>query len=383
MRSGSSARVGSRVATLLAGALIGWVIGEVATRLALPHLPVPSDAAWKHDDVSGFRLNPSPLGSFDQDDDRYVNRHGFRDRDYELTKPEGTWRLIGIGDSFVYGAVPIAHNFLRVCERRLREESASSRPDVLLLGCPGYSPEHESALLERFGLALDPDLVVICFFVGNDVTGIPLRGEVLAGRMYVADSPIPVLDLARRSRLFQLVESAGYRPLKQRWSRSTTRAIDPVTEPRDATEPYLRILRNNSRVYESPPSASVESLWQRALHELERIDTACRSAGVPWLLVLIPTEEQVDDGLRKKAFAKLDIDPNRHDLEYPQRRLRGWAEGRGVPTLDLLPRLRAAHADSMPLYLPNDTHWNERGNAVAGEALADRVASLRAGSARN
>ena len=61
------------------------------------------------------------------------------------------------------------------------------------------------------------------------------------------------------------------------------------------------------------------------------------------------------------------------DRDQPQERIRTWLGARGVPSLDLLPILRAqpALADgSRHLYHLRDTHWNARGNRVAGVALA-------------
>lgn len=373
----------ARLLTLAASLALGLVLGEVLARLLLPRLPAPPGAAWLADAECGFRLRPSPPGSLPEQHDDHVNRHGFRDRDYPLRKPAGTFRIAGLGDSFVYGAVPVAENFLAVCEQRLRAAEPALRPQVLRIGCPGYSPEHLACLLERFVLGLDPDLVVLNLFVGNDVTGIPVRGRVVGGRMYHPHSPIGWLDLARRSQLFQLVEGVVYRGLKRRLADQRAGAASPAA---GAAAPaigglYLKILGNNMPVYLDPPDRRMRRLWDEALGYLDRIDAACRDAGVPWLLVLIPAEEQVDEAVLKQAIAGLGLDREAVAIDSPQRRLRDWADRRDVPCLDLLPVMRAAHADTARLYLPEDTHWNRRGNAVAGAALAEVLAGYVEGTA--
>ena len=350
------------------GLVLGLGLGEITARIILPRLPAPDGAAWIPDPDCGFRLRPSPPGSLPEGHPDFINAFGFRDRNHAVAKPEGVRRILGLGDSFVFGAVPPAENFLKVCERALGAVGDSQRTEVVLLGAPGYSPEHEADLLEGFGLGLDPDLVVVCFFAGNDVTGIPVRGRVLAGRMYFPHSPIGWLDLARKSQLFQLAEGVVYRGLKERWSGTTTPAEgagDGALPP-----PYLKVLSHNFPVYREQPDSALDRLWSEALGHLDRIDRACARAGVPWLLLVIPGEEQVDPVVRGQALAGLGLDAADYDFDGPQRRLAEWAAGGGVPVLDLLPAMRAAHADTARLYVPGDTHWNRRGNALAGAALA-------------
>lgn len=352
------------------GLALGLGLGEITARIILPRLPAPEGAAWIPDPDCGFRLRPSPPGSLPEGHPDFINTFGFRDRNHPVAKPEGVRRILGLGDSFVFGAVPPAENFLKVCERALGAAGDSLRTEMVLMGAPGYSPEHEADLLESFGLGLDPDLVVACFFVGNDVTGIPVRGRVLAGRMYHPHSPIGWLDVARRSQLFQLAEGVVYRGLKERWSGPEVAARPGETASPEVSPLYLKILASNIPVYLKNPGHDLEDLWAEALGHLDRIDAACRARNVPWLLMVIPGEEQVDPVVRGQVLTGLGFAEGDHDFDGPQRRLREWAGARSVPILDLLPVMRAAHCDTARLYVPNDTHWNRRGNAVAGAALA-------------
>jgi len=54
------------------------------------------------------------------------------------------------------------------------------------------------------------------------------------------------------------------------------------------------------------------------------------------------------------------------DLTLPQRRLLDFCRAEGIACLDLLPLF----AGSSDLYLVQDTHWNEKGNLVAAQAIA-------------
>ena len=60
------------------------------------------------------------------------------------------------------------------------------------------------------------------------------------------------------------------------------------------------------------------------------------------------------------------------DLDTPARETRGGLERRGIAVIDLLPALAAAERDGRT-YATRDSHWNERGNAVAAEVLAQML----------
>ena len=104
-----------------------------------------------------------------------------------------------------------------------------------------------------------------------------------------------------------------------------------------------------------------------ALREIRRV-----AGDVPLVVMLIPDEFQVEDELWQQVSGELQ----RSDLDrdQPQRRITEWLRAEGITFLDLLPILRAVPpmADgNRHLYHLRDTHFNARGNAVAGEALAE------------
>lgn len=388
-----------KLALGLFGLLFALLVGEVAARLILASLPDPADSLFIRDPDCTWRFRPSPAGKFAEDDDRFINNLGFRDRNHQRTKPAGTYRVLGIGDSFVYGAVSVRDNFLRVAENSLNRELAadSLEAEILLMGCPGYSTENELGLLKGMGLDLQPDLVVMNFFVGNDVTGLPIRGKIIRGRKYYVGSPIPWLHALRRSQLFMLGESLFVRELRQKLLRKQNRRLrhtaatptgaGPTAATNHATaatsdtaaaaipvsQLYLKIMRNNLPVYRRDLRRKLPKLWREAEEYLSEFDRVCRQADIPWLLVIIPGEIQVDPLVREQVLTGMGHHPADYDFNLPQKRLVDFARVNDIQVLDLLPRLREAHVSDQRLYVPNDTHWNERGNRLVGEILADWI----------
>jgi hypothetical protein len=301
-----------------------------------------------------------------EDHDSHINTLGFRDRNHAPIPPAGTARVLGLGDSFVYGVVPVADNFLRLAADTLT--AAGHATEMVLAGVPGWHGGNQAGWLESTGLGLAPDAVVVNFFVGNDVTGLAVGGRVIRGTLYPTTSPQPLRHWLRKSVLFLLFETQVLRPLRNRGAVEAEAVRPPDTAP--VNDDYLYIASQYLPVFRKEPAGRLAGLWDEAEGHLARIDALCREAGVPWVLVLIPDEMQVDEAVRRQVLARLGENPPAYDFEGPQRRLTTFAWDRAVPVLDLLPVLREAHTLEGRQYLPNDTHWNEKGNRTAGRALA-------------
>ncbi len=102
-----------------------------------------------------------------------TNSFGLRGSEVSKTKPENTYRIIFLGDSFVFGwGVEEEKTFVRVMERELNASNKfAKKVEVLNFGVPGYSTFQEVELLKEKGLEFNPDAVII-YFVENDF-GLP------------------------------------------------------------------------------------------------------------------------------------------------------------------------------------------------------------------
>lgn len=95
---------------------------------------------------------------------------GFRDRDYPTAKPPGVRRVLGIGDSIMFGwGVADGEDYLSLTEARLAAEGRAV--EILNMAVPGYNSVMEVAALRERGLAYAPDVVVVGL-CGNDA-GLP------------------------------------------------------------------------------------------------------------------------------------------------------------------------------------------------------------------
>jgi hypothetical protein len=277
--------------------------------------------------------------------------------------------VTAVGDSFTLGVVPHDWHFTAVAERAL-----GCPIDALGVGAVG--PE-EYLLMERAdALPLDPDVVLIDVFVGNDLV------ENLRGRDHFRNGMRRWLDrenllswtVPRRLWAVARHRAKGGGPKSS--SRALTRAEtivqypwldDPLREPPPGSHDwYLHKEAVNAMEY----GGGNDDWYYRRFEELV-VEMRARAQGRKFAVMLIPTELQVEDWFYEQAKAQIVVPIER---DRPQRLLGEWLKKEGIPTLDLLPLLRAVPvmADgTRHLYHLDDSHLNARGNEVAGRALSE------------
>jgi hypothetical protein len=304
------------------------------------------------------------------------NARGFYDDDLRSIPDDQRW-IAAIGDSFSLGAVPHAFHYTSVAERELGIPIDN-------IGVAGIGPPEYLSLLVEEALPRGPDAIVIALFVGNDLVfesaaaARPhrwLRSWLERERVLLAVVPRRLSRLAGEREAAQALapgEVFGAAPDSAAQGQDLPWLDDPAREPPGlSSEAFLRL--ETARALDvcagDPPSLpEVFAL----LREARRI-----ASPTPLRVLLIPDEFQVEDELwaavQRRAGRPLERD-------RPQRVLGAWLEREAIAHLDLLPHLRAVTplADGRRhVYHLRDTHFNARGNRVAGEALAEFLAGRR------
>jgi hypothetical protein len=98
-----------------------------------------------------------------------INSEGFRDKSYDIEKDDDTVRIIGLGDSFMFGhAVPDGKEYLTFLENRLNMEQPHMKWEAVNTAVSGYNTVMELATLKEKGLKYKPDIVILGY-VANDM----------------------------------------------------------------------------------------------------------------------------------------------------------------------------------------------------------------------
>ena len=134
-------------------------------------------------------------------------------------------------------------------------------------------------------LGLQPDLVVLNYFVGNDVTGLAVGGRVIRGTLYPTTSPQPLRHFLRKSVLFLMVETQLWLPLRHRIDPPQERIPPPDDAPID--DLYLYIASQYIPVFEREPGRRLARLWDESLAHLDRIDALLFAGPVAYGLIVL------------------------------------------------------------------------------------------------
>jgi hypothetical protein len=369
---------------LIASLAISLLAAEGVLRLLAPQrVPRFPRGLFVSDPALGYRLTPLFRGTASTGEYRTAlrtDRLGLReDRDY-AAKPANTDRILALGDSFTMGVgVESADAFPKVLERLLAAAAPARSVEVVNAGVPGYNTRQERTYLQASGLALQPDLVLLNVFVGNDI-----HDNLVEDRVKVVDGllvddgdatsggllPHGLRVALSRSHLYQLLW-----PLQRRL--------------RDATyaEAESRRMQAYLAIYARTPDERVDAMWAATWKEIARTRDVVAGHGARMAIVIIPELRQVDPAMWQGLEPVYRRDePNRRIVEYCTRE--------GIPVLDLLPSFLAA-GQPRAHYYRVDNHWTVTGNVVAATATRDfltsaglaahggaSVAASRAGSGR-
>jgi hypothetical protein len=255
---------------------------------------------------------------------------------------------------------------------------------VLNAGVLGYSPLQYYLWYRERGVQLQPDLVVVGLYFGNDLQELMLSGippgiiDADAGRLRPWQAPGEWLFA--HSRLYQLTRRAVLNGPLTAPLTGVGVLSPPPAPPRDQ---LLRVVREchgcwlqdlKEAYYGRLRPASAE-------RELARIETLLRlmqdqvtARGGRLAVVIIPNKAQVEPNDERGAINRTVrlLELPEEDLTYNDRvreRVLQSAERGGVPAIDPGPALVSA-APGGRLYYRRDWHLNPAGNRVLGEHLA-------------
>lgn len=375
-----------RLILLAFGGTLALVIGEGVLRLAGIAYPLP----YAPDEQTGSRLRPGFQGWFTKEGVAFarVNSAGFRDREHSLAKPDGTFRILVLGDSYTEALqVDESEAFWSVLERQLAAnwESHGRRVEVISMGVSGWGTAQECLALEHYGLGYSPDLVLLAFFAGNDLRNNSRQLEPEQTRPFfvLRHDQLELDNSFRQSPTFLKAQSpwteAKVRVLNasrllQVWQEARNRWRQSSAGNLGGGEAGL-----DGLAFVEPREDPQREAWDVTERIVMRMSATCQQRQIPFVLATVTTAIQVhpDPAVRAAYARQLGVD----DLDYADRRIAACGKAHGFSVVDLTKPLRAmAEADQKFLHgFPNtklgEGHWNAEGHRLAGEVLAKWIIS--------
>lgn len=326
--------------------LITLVLAEISMRVMDTFYP---SFIFHKGEQDRFRGRP-----YSDDWDFKLNSRGYKDVEFGDKKPD-TYRIIGIGDSFAFGIVPYRYNYLTLLEQQLQADFP--HVELLNMGIVGTSPRDYLSLLIREGLDLQPDMLLLSVFVGNDFD--ETRSKKWYEYSYVA-SFFHYLIHIRRHFKGMLIHGKG-------------KYCDHCASFDEPT--YLTIERYRAHIF-IRDDKPFEAAFQRVRDYLLAINKICEQRHIKLIIALIPDEIQFNTHLRNQVQQQFfaHITPQQWDFAQPNQKLAQFLQQQGISYLDLYPLFRQQYLQhqgdtNWRLYRLRDTHWNIAGNQFAADSL--------------
>ncbi|MDQ1257493.1 MAG: hypothetical protein QG656_2098, partial [Candidatus Hydrogenedentes bacterium] len=310
-----------------------------------------------------------------------ISPQGLRDRVYGPKKPD-EFRILMLGDSFTMGwSCSLDESIPRYLERLLNQAGLNKKVTVVNAGVAGYGPWQERGFLAERGFALEPDLVLLQLFPGNDIDNTLLR----EGRYLQAYDTLMHND----------IETHRYKNL---WQARVTRWIF------DHFRSVYFLHKNtglNLRFYDwwnairflprcampEPPENVPRPFWLetdleqwypelqdgfgKMLLDVQGIHEDCRKRNVDFLAFCVPGEEVVNGVLWQENMGALPPEP-KYDRGKSIRLTELGMTMTGVPFFSITGRLSAC-LDIESLYYRYDGHFSEAGNERVAQFIRDQL----------
>jgi len=355
---------------VLVGLLLATLAAEVLTRRFAPQLlyRYPQGLYAAHP-TRAYTLVPNfhgRLATPEFDTAVVTNSLGLRDDVEYGAKAPGTIRILVLGDSFAMGVgVEARETFTKLVAERLNAGASGMRFDTINSGVPSYSTREETLYLEEQGLQLQPDIVLLALYVGNDILDNTRTSwsRVVDGDLVDPESHAGILPLAARRILSRHSQLYHFLWPYQR------RLLGHGDEERRAEQRMFAI-------YDRPEAPSIAPAWQATEHWLERLARITRAHDVALGVIVIPERLQLEPATWAATAARLNSGAAEYRPERPDRQLVEMLQRLHVPSLDLLSPLQSA-AQGQSLYFRLDGHWTPAGHRVAADAIVAFLGQAR------
>lgn len=266
-----------------------------------------------------------------------INSLGFRDNEYPEHKTKGVTRIVGVGDSIMFGwRVPLEDIYLKVLENELNKTGSA---EVINCSVPGYNTEQECALAKKLAQKLDPDIVIMGFFINDvyDPAYILWKGKYLVSE----------------------------------------KVIEHYEKNRNILKHIHRFLINHVKIYDylvsrikkkSSESKSEnivlkEEDWRRVEPALININDYLKSKNIRFIVFYIPSQQEL-------LGYSITNPPNEN--------LKRICVSNNIEFCSAFNKM-SDEKDKSGIYIENDGHLTKRGHGIAADAIKGYLYSTKQG----
>ena len=327
-----------------------------------------------------------------------INSSGQRGADLERRHPAQR-RILFIGDSFTIASSLREQDLFVEHTQRLLSDALGKPIRTINGGVDGYNTFQELAYYRYHGKFLQPDVVVLCFYVGNDfrdnAVGTQRGGDlnpVLIPQAMIdqyKEAPDPFLRHQDRTLLRDPLSgtivpkpawawmealqrrSLFMRLLGSRYARAKGKWTDDL---------WLLDLENRYYFYEI-------GLYQQRNHPLIRLTrnltldciaqmrSAVEADGAEFMVLILPAQNQVDPAHWQQTLSSLEVEEENLGplhMAHPNQVIGEFCSSHKIPYLDLLTPFAAAdRPQDLYLGIVQDLHFSPAGHQLAAKEITN------------
>jgi lysophospholipase L1-like esterase len=394
-----------RAGLILFGILISLAVLEVGFRSLYPD-PSPKlvNQGLQFHPTYGLAFTPNAEGWHSSLRGEYssyikINSKGLRGHEYDYKQSDNTYRILVLGDSFTAGLqVAEEETFPKLLEALLQAEFPRTNFEVINAGVIGYGTDNQLAYFTAEGYKYQPDLVLLAFFTGNDITDniwyslYNLENDQLV-QVAAAQPPDPgarAPGWSREGSTFRKVRTFLYSN-----SRLYSVSIELLTLAAIQRVPALaNLLISLGLVEITQPVVNYgniyafrylpEEAWIKTEALIVQLKREVEANGGELLVAILPDETDVDEDRRSEIYDAYAHLTKEQALSgpLPARHIAQLLQAQNISYVSLLTALQDHQRQTGEvLYYRYDGHWNAAGHAVAGQAIFQYLIENRARSA--
>ena len=287
-----------------------------------------------------------------------------------FNKKNDAVRILGLGDSFSVYLRDKKQNYNNILQQ---EFVASGKGDVEIVnaGMEAMGPGYYWHILNNYGDLINPDLVLVGFFMGNDI-------EEAEFVVYIGNFISEPKDLIKRySKYDQFRHLRLFRLLKNKYTRYREAQIKKQEVKRQPSQPvgtfsqatFLEVEKQRSWIFDKNKRDELQQRWHECSDIILKMKDWCDRRKIKLVIALLPDQFQVDPEIREAVLTKYkNIAEKNLDLSYPDNLIANFCRTHNINCLDMLGQFQE-QGKTRRLYSLRDSHWNEAGNRLAADLI--------------
>lgn len=362
---------------------------EIILRLLNIEYPV----FQKHDPIRGFSLLENSSGVWNREGKGKVliNSDGLRDIEHNIEKPKNTIRIAILGDSMAEArSVNVEETFWFKLKSNLnscKNFHKGKKIETINFGVSEYGTTQQYLTLKHNVWKYDPDLIILAFYSGNDISDNLKSLSKKKYRPYFLFNNDLDFDIDKsylKSKPFKILSStpgkffifiSQYSRIAQLFREVYVQMYFKTKK----TENQNILKKNNlskASVY-NPINSDWSKAWSTTEKIIKLIDLEVKNKKKKFILVSLSTPIQVNpDSEKVKNFKEVN---EIKDLFYPENRLSDFSKKNFIQFIQIAKKMRVIAVEKSIYFhgfkntKMGEGHWNKSGHETASKLISKGI----------